>query len=73
MHGQEITDELEKRRGERPSPGTVYPALKLLKENGWVEEKRDGKTLVYELTAEGKHSFKVSKIKFARVFMGLFE
>ena len=32
MTGAEITKELEKRRGKKPSPGTVYPALKELKE-----------------------------------------
>ena len=28
MHGQEIADEIAKRKGEKPSPGTIYPALK---------------------------------------------
>lgn len=73
MHGQAIADELEKRKGERPSPGTIYPALKLLKENGWIEEKKEGKLIVYALTEEGKKSFKTAKLKFARAFMGLFE
>ena len=45
MHGQEIADELEKRRGERPSPGTIYPALKALKEAGFVKEKKKRKTI----------------------------
>ncbi len=73
MHGKEIADELEKRKGERPSPGTIYPALKMLKENGWIEEKKKGKTISYSLTEEGKHALKVSKIKFARTFVGLFD
>ena len=29
MHGQEIANELERRKGIRPSPGTIYPALKV--------------------------------------------
>ena len=37
MHGQEIAAELEKRKGERPSPGTIYPALKGLKESGFIK------------------------------------
>jgi len=28
MNGQDIASELEKRKGEKPSPGTIYPALK---------------------------------------------
>jgi len=31
MNGSEIARELEKRRGTKPSPGTIYPALKELK------------------------------------------
>jgi len=31
MHGQEIADEIAKRKGEKPSPGTIYPALKNLR------------------------------------------
>ena len=32
MHGQELADEIAKRKGEKPSPGTIYPALKSLRE-----------------------------------------
>ena len=51
MHGQEIADELAKRRGDRPSPGTIYPALKGLKDAGYLhEEEKIGKTISYTLT-----------------------
>ena len=36
MKGAEIALELEKRRGSKPSPGTIYPALKELKEKGLI-------------------------------------
>ena len=45
MHGQEIASELEKRKGCKPSPGTIYPALKQLKENNLIKEKKEGKTI----------------------------
>ena len=51
MNGSEITDEMEKRRGRRFSPGTIYPVLKKLKDKGLIiddEEKR------YSLTEKGK-------------------
>lgn len=32
--GVEITDELEKRKGRKLSPGTIYPVLKKLKKDG---------------------------------------
>jgi Fe2+ or Zn2+ uptake regulation protein len=49
MHGQEIANELEKRRGEKPSPGTIYPALKSLKDAGFLSEEKEGKTITYSL------------------------
>ena len=35
--GEDIRQELERRRGSRPSPGTIYPVLKSLSNNGWIE------------------------------------
>src|SRR6201988_3799013 len=68
MHGTEIADELERRKGERPSPGTIYPALKLMKENGFIKEQKEGKTIVYTLTPEGKKAFKQAKEQFICTF-----
>ncbi len=54
MHGQELADEISKRKGEKPSPGTIYPALKSLREMGFISEEKEGKTIVYDLTDKGK-------------------
>lgn len=54
MHGQEIASELAKRRGEKPSPGTIYPALKSLKDAGFLSEVKEGKTLSTGLHPEVK-------------------
>jgi PadR family transcriptional regulator PadR len=35
MNGQEITNEIANRKGEIPSPGTIYPALKNLRLMGF--------------------------------------
>jgi DNA-binding PadR family transcriptional regulator len=69
MHGQEITQELEKRKGARPSPGTVYPALKSLKEAGFLKEIKHGKNIVYSLTPDGKKALQHAKEQFCRTFM----
>ncbi len=56
MHGYEIMRSLEdKSEGRwRPSPGSVYPTLQLLQDEGLLRaEERDGKR-VYELTEEGR-------------------
>lgn len=71
MHGQEIADEIEKRKGERPSPGTIYPALKSLKEAELILEEKNGKTISYSLTDEGKRTYKVAKQRFVRTFIDI--
>lgn len=73
MHGQEIADELERRKGERPSPGTIYPALKALKEAGLIKENREGKNIVYSLTREGSEGLEAAKSHFCKVFVGVFK
>jgi len=51
MNGSEITDEIEKRKGRRFSPGTIYPVLKKLKEKGLIIDDEDKR---YSLTENGK-------------------
>lgn len=69
MHGQEIA----KRKGEKPSPGTIYPALKNLREMGFiVDEKSDGKIIVYNLTQAGKNALMIAKRRFVKIFLGVF-
>jgi len=72
MSGQEITKELEKRRGEKPSPGTVYPALKQLREQELIKENRKGKEINYTLTKKGKEGLIHAKKHFLRCFKELF-
>ena len=72
MNGQEIAKEIEKRKGEKPSPGTIYPALKVLREDGLIKERKEGKTINYLLTDEGKNVLKIAKEKFCRTFIDLF-
>jgi PadR family transcriptional regulator len=74
MHGQEIAEEIAKRKGERPSPGTIYPALRTLRELGFIVEedsKKDGKIIVYSLTQRGKNALIIAKRKFVRTFLGV--
>ena len=71
MHGQEIAKEIEKRKGIKPSPGTIYPALKHLKKTGFIEEEKNGKIITYSLTHEGKIALKTAKAKFCKTFSGV--
>ncbi len=69
MHGQAIAEELGKRKGEIPSPGTIYPALRALKENNLIRETNVQKTITYSLTLEGKSVLNVAKVRFCKIFM----
>jgi PadR family transcriptional regulator PadR len=71
MHGQEIANELAKRRGEKPSPGTIYPALKSLKDLGFLSEEKEGKTITYGLSPKGEKALEIAKKRFTRTFLGL--
>ena len=72
MHGQEIAEELEKRRGCKPSPGTIYPALKSLKDQQFIKEKKEGKNITYSLTDNGKKALENSKRQFCKTFSDVF-
>jgi DNA-binding PadR family transcriptional regulator len=53
MCGEELIRELGKRRDDAPSPGTLYPALNKLKEEGLVSKQRDDKRMIYSITPKG--------------------
>jgi DNA-binding PadR family transcriptional regulator len=56
MHGYDLIRELEQRSGGmwRPSPGSIYPTLQLLEDEGLVTgEERDGKR-VFATTEAGR-------------------
>ncbi len=73
MHGQGIAEEIEKRKGTKPSPGTIYPALKSLKKMGLIDEQKAGKTIVYHLTKNGEKELEIAKKYFCKAFMDIFQ
>jgi DNA-binding PadR family transcriptional regulator len=42
-------------RGTKPTPGTIYPALKELRKKELITANKEGKNLIYSLTDEGKN------------------
>ncbi|MGV8084472.1 MAG: PadR family transcriptional regulator [Coriobacteriia bacterium] len=56
MHGYQILQELDKRTGGMwtPSPGSIYPSLQALEEQGLVTSEKVGGKRVYTLTEEGQ-------------------
>lgn len=68
MHGEQIAKEIEKRRGEKPKAGTLYPALKELKDARLIKGSKSGKLITYALTAQGKESLRHAVRYFCRSF-----
>ncbi|MUM65250.1 DUF4364 family protein [Acidianus infernus] len=70
MHAYEIIKSIEKKFHGiyKPSPGSLYPVLKQLIENGMitVEEKDDKK--IYIITDKGKEAFNKMKTEMKNVF-----
>jgi len=65
MTGAEISEELESRRGRRPSPGTIYPVLKYLTERKLLDVDENKK---YSLTKKGKEELNMSLNQFFETF-----
>jgi DNA-binding PadR family transcriptional regulator len=56
MHGYEMIQELESRTGGiwRPSPGSVYPTLQMLEDEGLIEAEASGGRKRFTLTEAGR-------------------
>ena len=68
MYGQELATEIGKRKGDKPNPGTIYPALKQLSEKKLVQSHLEGRNTVYELTRLGSVSLARSQEYFRKAF-----
>lgn len=56
MHGYQIIHQIEERSGGawKPSPGSVYPTLQLLADEGLIRAEAEGGRKTYSLTDEGR-------------------
>lgn len=70
MTGAEIAIELEKRKGHKPSPGTIYPVLKNLKDNGLLSVDKNKR---YSLTKKGQKELEVHLNTFFETFCDIDE
>jgi PadR family transcriptional regulator, regulatory protein PadR len=73
MYGQELATEIGNRRGDKPNPGTIYPALKDLAARGLIVASQQGRNSVYELTREGRATLENSMEYFGRAYGDIFD
>lgn len=69
--GDELAEIIGKRKGTKLTPGTIYPALKKLREQKLVRLKQSGRKKNYYLTKKGKTELKLVYSLFSRTFKGL--
>lgn len=65
MTGADLANEMEKRKGSKPSPGTIYPILKELKDSGMITSEGGKK---YSLTKKGQNELKTACGTFFTIF-----
>jgi DNA-binding PadR family transcriptional regulator len=68
MKGSEIAEDIKARKGNRPSPGTIYPALKELKKKGLIAADNSKR---YSLTSKGKKELNSACASFCRMFFDM--
>ena len=58
MHGYQLIHEIEERSGGawKPSPGSVYPTLQLLADEGLIRAEESNGRKTYSLTDEGRQA-----------------
>lgn len=72
MCGDEIAEEIGKKRGSKLTPGTIYPALKELKNKSLVKSEKAGRKIYYSLTEEGKSGCIGACASFCNTFGDIF-
>lgn len=73
MNGREISEQLGRRKGTEPTPGTIYPALKELRTKGLVKMEKKGRTTVYTLSNKGKKGLEKACTYFCSTYGEIFQ
>ena len=68
LNGQEIADRIAERKGTKPTPGTIYPALKELKKKRLIKGRKEGRQVIYSLTNHGRAGVADAAVYFVRAF-----
>jgi len=65
--GDELADLISINKNKL-TPGTIYPALKFLKEKKLIKYKQKGRKKNYYLTKKGKEEYRLTRNLFNRMF-----
>lgn len=69
--GEDLAKKIGRRKGAMLTPGTIYPALKKLRQKKLVKFRRFGRKKVYQLTPDGEKELEWLYKLFSNYFYGL--
>ncbi len=69
--GDELANIIGRRKGSKLTPGTIYPALKKLRDYKLIKLKQKGRKKNYSLTKKGEKELKEMYKAFRQLFKGL--
>ena len=69
--GEDLAKKIGKRKGTILTPGTIYPALKKLKNKKLIKFEKKGRRKEYTLTEKGKKDLEITYNVFSTYFFGL--
>ena len=70
-YGDDLANIIGNRKGSKLTPGTIYPALKNLKNIKLIIMKQTGRKKFYYLTKKGKNELNINYKFFGNMFIGL--
>ena len=65
--GDDLADIIGNKKYGKLTPGTIYPALKYLRENRLIIFKQKGRKKIYSLTKKGINEHKITKRIFKKI------
>ena len=73
MHGYQLIQEISRRSGGswKPSPGSVYPTLQQLEDEGLVRAQEEQGRRIYRLTEDGQRVAADRAAEFAELWTGI--
>ncbi len=66
--GDDLASIIGEKKGSKLTPGTIYPALKVLRKNKLVKHRKFGRKKIYTITEEGVEEYKIVHENFTRIF-----
>lgn len=72
VSGYDLMKRIEEITGRKPSSGTIYPMLKSMADDGWIERKEDGNRVLYGITETGRRrmeEFRSLRSEYSRKIM----